>query len=191
MSDRPMSDRQRTFLSSLSTDREVPEELLTRIIPIVQELEPITTRQASSLIDHLLTLPRKASESEQAVPADKTATEGYYVRHGEVFVVVLSQAGRPYAKRLAVYEDCGVKTGSWEYAPGAHRTLNDDDRLTAAEAARLGKLHGFCVRCCRTLDDVRSVAAGYGSTCAKREGWPYPTLDEARRMVEESEAARV
>jgi hypothetical protein len=42
-------------------------------------------------------------------------------------------------------------------------------------AAAYGKRTGCCSFCLRTLDDERSLSAGYGPSCAKKYGLPYPT----------------
>lgn len=54
----------------------------------------------------------------------------------------------------------------WWLAEGVHR-------LTAAEAAHYGRLYGRCVFCGRALSDDRSIAVGYGATCAKHHDLPW------------------
>jgi hypothetical protein len=51
--------------------------------------------------------------------------------------------------------------------------------MTAADAAALGLSHGYCIRCCKELGGESLSAAvsakiGYGETCARKMGWPYP-----------------
>ncbi len=50
----------------------------------------------------------------------------------------------------------------------------------AKVAAEYGKLSGRCCWCNLKLTDPRSTAVGFGATCAKNWGLPYPTLSEAR-----------
>lgn len=43
----------------------------------------------------------------------------------------------------------------------------------AGTAAAYGKLTGCCCFCAKTLDNPKSLAVGYGPTCAKNYGLPY------------------
>ena len=53
--------------------------------------------------------------------------------------------------------------------------------LTEAEAGAFGRQFSFCVNCGLYLDDDRSLAAGYGPTCAENNHWFYPTYDRGLR----------
>ena len=53
--------------------------------------------------------------------------------------------------------------------------LGDLGADPAGVAAAYGKRTGCCSFCLRTLDDERSLSAGYGPSCAKKYGLPYPT----------------
>lgn len=117
------------------------------------------------------------------------AEAGFYVRGDEAFKVQWNLARtHTYAKRFVISHEDGVKRASWEYAPGVGRDLAAEGLtpMTAGDAARIGLSHGFCVNCCRTLGGVSlsahvSALIGYGETCAKNNGWPYPTGVAAQR----------
>ena len=60
--------------------------------------------------------------------------------------------------------------------------------LTAAEASAFGKGIGRCFNCMSIgrpghLSDDRSLAVGYGETCATHNGWWYPSADEAGKIL--------
>lgn len=84
---------------------------------------------------------------------------------GEYIQVRLSKAGRTYGK---------VWTGSgWEYRGGAVSGLSAATLLTAEQAAEFGHTYHQCVNCAKALTDDRSIAVGYGPTCAAKHGWPW------------------
>ena len=116
------------------------------------------------------------------------AAPGYYVRpaDGKAVVVLQSKrnADRTYGKVLNFPAD-GSRP-SWVYTPGAGYTVADLRPMGAADAAELGLSHGYCIRCCaplggETLSAAVSALVGYGETCAKRMGWPYPKGVVAQR----------
>jgi hypothetical protein len=56
-------------------------------------------------------------------------------------------------------------------------------QMTQDEAAAFGRQYSFCCNCAKYLDDDRSLAAGYGPTCAANMGWHYPSYDEASTIL--------
>ena len=82
-----------------------------------------------------------------------------------------------------------VTEGHFDYIPGGTRVLGalladgEARALTQDEASAFGRLHSFCCACGRDLDDDRSLAAGYGPVCARNLGWWYPTMAEAREIL--------
>lgn len=173
---KPASEKQTALIARLLTEKATPAGFVAN---------PTTSAAASAIIDFLFTCPRIAKPA-----AEDAAGPGYYVRDLQVFVVVENKAKtNVYAKSLEIVP-ADPATGrqasaSWVYAPGVARTFTAAERLSAQEAAALGHAHGFCFRCCKALNDKRSVAAGYGETCAKRLGFPYPTLAEAEAILVE------
>lgn len=99
-------------------------------------------------------------------PAHPVTEPGIYFKDGDYYKVVPNQAGtRLYAKVWNGHE--------WVYDSGAIYNLYAEQRVTAEQAARFGKVTGACVFCSRLLTDERSVSAGYGPVCAEREGLPW------------------
>jgi hypothetical protein len=118
----------------------------------------------------------------------KNAEPGYYVRpaDGRAVVVVVSKrnADRTYGKILTYPAD-GSRP-SWDYVAGAGYSVADLRPMTAADAAAMGLAHGYCIKCCaelggETLSAQVSALIGYGETCAKNLGWPYPKGVVAQR----------
>ena len=118
----------------------------------------------------------------------KNAEPGYYVRpaDGRAVVVVQSKrnADRTYGKILTYPAD-GSRP-SWDYVAGAGYSVADLRPMTAADAAAMGLAHGYCIKCCaelggETLSAQVSALIGYGETCAKNLGWPYPRGVKAQR----------
>lgn len=94
--------------------------------------------------------------------------EGFY-RHEGVFVEVqLSQSsGKPYAKRW------NPDAEKWEYEAGLYFKLRGAVPLSAEDAKAFGDLYHHCIFCGLELTDDRSIAAGYGPTCADNRGLPW------------------
>jgi hypothetical protein len=123
----------------------------------------------------------------------RNAAPGYYVRpaDGKAVLVVTSKqhADRTYGKVLNFPADGGRP--SWDYTPGAGYTVADLRPMTAADAAAMGLAHNHCIRCCAklgpadpakpTLSALVSARIGYGETCARRMGWPFPKGAAAQR----------
>lgn len=185
----PASSRQIAFLDTLHAER----------VPFGYDPDgTYDVKQASALISLGKQASRKVVQTVAIEP-------GYYVMPDSVvYVVVRSKqnAERTYAKVLvltthyplcdghestsgdvmgeAIYCDgsCqkGTTTGKWVYTPGAVRDLVGLAPLTVEEAAKLGRKHGVCMVCAKTLmDDVRkgpdgltSIQRGIGPTCSKR-----------------------
>lgn len=106
--------------------------------------------------------------AEKAAQPAVPATEGWYRRGDEVFQVVRSEIGNLYAKKLVPPTKPGKTGWSFEYAPKVAQQLSGDDRLTLAEAKRLGSLFGICVVCGSELSNPTSVAEGIGPVCSGR-----------------------
>lgn len=78
----------------------------------------------------------------------------------------------------------------WDYEPGLRWSISEETKMPAERAAQIGLATGVCVRCLIPLTDPRSVAVGYGSTCARNEGWVYPKLAEVRALRAATPAVR-
>jgi hypothetical protein len=147
----PATDKQVRYLASLVDKHELPGDF---VVP-----DPLTRTDASELIARALTCPKKT------VP---TVELGYYLYEGDVFTVVENQAKTgTYAKRLRI-EGGDKPRAKWKYEPGMMNALAGAPRLTVAEAASLGHLHGVCVVCGKRLTDPESVTRGIGPVCITR-----------------------
>jgi len=131
----------------------------------------LSQRDASLLIDQLLSHPKEKQEAE---PVTRTVTpaleEAFYVLDDDIYRVVTAKtSGRKYAKVLKVFEAAdGSHRGRWEYAAGVIFHLSEDNRVTAEIAATWGHAWGLCCFCGATLTDPRSAELGYGPVCAKK-----------------------
>jgi hypothetical protein len=98
-------------------------------------------------------------------PAHPVTEPGVYYDGESYYKVVWNQA------QTALYAK--VWDAEWVYAPGAIKSLYAEQKVTAEQAARFGKLWGSCVFCSRLLTDERSVSVGYGPVCAEHNGLPW------------------
>jgi hypothetical protein len=152
------SDRQVSFIKDLLAQRAIPADLH------VQDLATISKSGASLLIGRLLALPKSAPVRPAVSPAVRpSVVEGVYFKGGQVYRVKPSATGNLYAKVLV--------GNSFEYAPGAVRSLTLDDRMSLEQAEAFGLQFGVCVVCGRELTDAVSVARGIGPVCAKKGWW--------------------
>ena len=101
---------------------------------------------------------------------------------GECQNVSLSRNG---GKQCLVIDEDG-KGGLSYWVGGGTIVRTTGSLLTQEEATALGKLHGFCVCCGKSLSEDQSLAVGYGETCAGNNGWWYPTPKEAREILQRS-----
>lgn len=159
------SPKQEALIGRLFVERDITvlgaADALT--LSMIQDENSVSSRDASRLIDALLSAPYRQARP-QAAP-------GYYIQGDDVLVVVTNREGtRTYAKRLQIEQAPERKKASWVYAPGVGSTLAGFVPLTVEEAARLGHKHGFCVVCAKALTTPASVDAGIGPVCRKRLG---------------------
>jgi hypothetical protein len=144
---------------------------------------PKTSFDASRLITLLRGMPSdKAAERANRPEPD----EGFYNTSEGIVLVYRARSGHPTTK---TYSD-----ERWNYTgQKMFDHCNADNMMTAQEVAELGRRisgdgKGMCVVCLAegrdpTLTDERSIAVGYGAVCAGRFGWPYPTKEEAERIL--------
>ena len=115
---------------------------------------------------------RPGSTRMAATPTDAPAptaprppiTEGLWRVNEEAFRVSRSgSSGRLYAARL------DPRSGRWQFAPGAMRTVAAGGvPMTREQAAAYGRRSGRCCCCGRELTDPASIAAGIGPVCAAK-----------------------
>lgn len=127
-------------------------------------------------IAHVKACSKHAPTTTEPVVTRTPVTEAGMYRKGETIFKVqkaVHGSGHLYAKRLHVLPSDRAVRGEWvkatfEYAPGALKTLAAEDRLTLEEAKTYGALYGTCIVCGRTLTDEKSIAAGIGPVCASK-----------------------
>jgi len=133
-------------------------------------------RLSENQVPHVARLTeRVATGSTGEVPA------GLYRLGDDIVKVYITQNNRLGTKVLT-FTDEGK--ASFVYRSGLMSRLRADMRLTADEARAFGRQHSICCNCAQALDDDRSIAAGYGPTCAQKNGWKYPSQAEAAAILQ-------
>lgn len=108
---------------------------------------------------------------------------------GQVIRVMSTRTSGQLVAKLLV-RDSYHGDWQWEYlGKRGLRGLSADTAMTAAQATAWGQQYQQCVNCFAELEDKRSMAAGYGPTCAKNHGWVYPSMAEAEVILAAREAA--
>lgn len=154
----PITHKQIAFIDRLWSERNTEE--INK-----PQLDHLSKYAASSLIEYLLTLPHRSTESSQA-PA--VAEGRYAVEFDGVLRFYVVQHGR----------------GRWDGRTFVQRQVSDEEmRISFAEQrqalakiaedprealVRYGHELGMCGVCGRTLTDEASRAAGIGPICTKR-----------------------
>lgn len=112
-----------------------------------------------------------SADAYRAHRASNPVTDvGMYLRPADGAVLKVQPGrytGNLYAKVLRYDATDPGRSASWEYVPGAIRTITADDRMTLAEAEEFGKAIGICCVCAALLTDPKSIARGIGPVCAK------------------------
>lgn len=172
------------------------QDLVADITLLKANLSVLDAKDASFALSLCSQFERKGALSEKQLPYVKsliakvvkvlggdtpetTTTDvanGIYFKNGEYCMVYTTGKGYTAGKVLAI----NGNKGKWIYQKGiiARLALTNNDRLTAEQASVFGRTHAFCVFCVKDLTDQRSLAVGYGPTCADKHGLPYPTMDE-------------
>jgi hypothetical protein len=170
--------------------------ILETMMNVMEEGKAVSKREVSDLITALKQCPYKERKGERKPPAKvlDTIPEGRYATVG------VTAAGA-----VDFWEVDKPQNGKWRNrtfingivgAPGDWRRLRSPRVTTNAAAEAIGKdiqgaarLFGYktrtCGRCGSPLSKDQSRAAGYGRHCAELLHWPYPTKDEAKRILNE------
>lgn len=162
-----VTDKQEAFIAKLAAGRALhpmDQEL-------VENVQCLTRKDASALIDRLLAAPKKSLPA----PYTQALEVGMYrTTEGDILRVYLGQqSGMNLVKRVVGTPASGY---SYDYVGSAHRVSSGKSvlgivevtRLTLEEAKSWGKMTGHCIVCGRRLDDPVSVDAGIGPVCAKK-----------------------
>lgn len=188
----PASPKQTSFIATLLKDREVPADYAKLASA------PFSSKEASTIISHLLAQPRKPQTAAATIPFEGIAKLLQTAKTHLKFPKVRLQT--PDGKRVVIgmAGDRAKHPGSLNVTDGGHfgenvwygRILTDGtyeghapadviDLLTrfaadpATVAGELGRLIGNCCFCGLPLSDERSTAVGYGQTCAGHYGLPW------------------
>ena len=134
----PATDKQVAFIGRLREERGLPAT--------ATGLGHLTKKQASSMIEELLAMPKPAP-APQAPALKHTPSEGMHRIGDDIFKVqrAVHGSGHLYAKRLVPGEGYGSKA-RFVYAPGALKNLNESTLMT--------------------LTNEESIEAGIGPICA-------------------------
>jgi hypothetical protein len=175
-----MSPKQLNFARKLMTERDVPvagqspEEagLIARAEDMMETpmTRFVSTREASSVIDWLLGLPRKPAEPG----TDGQPEVGIWILPDGTIVQAKENKAKTnvYTKRWV--EIRGERLvdateehvhGEWDYDPSLKRQLGEARKMTLDEAKEFILRYGQCVRCGRRLKAADSVERGIGPVC--------------------------
>jgi hypothetical protein len=171
--------RQLQLIDELVTDLGLEGDVKTQVYAIAKAPDARPSMEVRDLITGLIER-KKARRAAAPSNATPNAAPGYYLRADGAAIVVVEnkEKTRTYGKRFTP-NPAGRGRPSWEYAPGLGISVAELTPMTAADAARIGLSHGYCIRCCAelggdTLSAAVSAKIGYGETCAAKQGWPYP-----------------
>lgn len=129
---------------------------VTESAPKVTDVPPQTGTQVTPAVCYFKPKPKVA------------ATEGFYLKDGQVYKVAFNRAKtRTYARRLVVE----LGKPHWHYAEGLVFELNESHRVTPQAAKQYGDLHHYCLCCGRELTKPVSVDRGVGPVCWGRLGF--------------------
>lgn len=164
---------------------KVDPDLLADITILRGVVNDLPARDASFAISLIDQFDRKGTLSDRQVPYIKTllakATSDAPVGiHREPAVngnIVSVYIGKNGSKQTAVYDGHG--SFNWVRDGIVKFNLSDSTLMTQEDARAFGHANKFCVACLKELSDIRSMASGYGATCASNHGWHYCTTEEA------------
>ena len=171
-----MTDKQQAFIRRLLDERDIPDELETRLLDRLDG-DPIPVNQASDIIDWLLKQPYK----EQPVRTDGLdltgVPEGRYAVGDRFFKIDAPEAGKwagwVFVKEGSQYKEPtrfgSQRPGNTYYGEHADLLATVVDNPVAA-AQEYGRQTGNCAVCGRSLEDDVSVARGVGPVCWGRIG---------------------
>lgn len=159
-----VTPKQLSFIESLIRDRDVDVDY---------DINGLTARQASALIDVLKKAPFRAAKktgqkyvgNSHADTAHKTVvvSEGIYLVDDTVYKVQISKtSGMPYALKLVINS---YGSADFVFERGAIRMIRPENRISLEDAAEFGMRFGVCCQCGRTLTNPESIERGIGPIC--------------------------
>lgn len=188
----PATEKQISFIKSLLNDRDATFISDSRFLLTANAVagdKPVSKNAASDLITALKECPKQQGSTGQ--PAAELE-DGVYVHGDDTFKIVhaVHGSGQQYAKRLVKEIVDGEVVWSWEYeGKKPLNYLRPEHRMSEEQAKKFGLLYGICINCARPLTREESIHVGYGATCARNNGWHYPTKAELKAMTKEANAS--
>lgn len=193
----PATEKQAAYLLALLADR--PKWAESNLPGIM--LTKLTKREASYWIGKAKEAPAEAKADGSPTPTGKSympeIEDGIYKDAGGTFWKVyhtIHGNNSQVAKKLIIIptgtNDAGNPTYTYEFEYVGKRGLKGltaEMRLDEAAAKEFGMIYGFCVFG-HPLNRDESLHVGYGPTCAKKNGWWYPTKAELRKLRESEKA---
>ncbi|HEY6020994.1 MAG TPA: DUF6011 domain-containing protein [Candidatus Paceibacterota bacterium] len=159
-----ITPKQRDFIATLVRDRDVD---------IDYDIDGLTAKQASALIDMLKKAPYRAAKNPGQRYAGNSAVKpssnlhavdaGIYVVDDTVYKVQVSKStGRPYALRLVIN---AYGSADFVFESGLIKLIRPEHRISIEDAAEFGVRFGVCCQCGRTLTNPESIERGIGPIC--------------------------
>lgn len=197
------SDKQVKFITSLLKDRiggAMSRVVVPEVVALYEKAKawseipedertapfPLTRADATKVINGLLGCPPRPNDAWPMVPAGK------YVIKGRDGISMYYEVSKPESGRWAGFSFLSQLTGrpgDWGRTKVRDQKQDTVMRAIAADVVGAARAFGdkFCIcgRCESPLTNIRSRAAGFGATCAKKLGWPYPSKAEAQVMLNE------
>lgn len=191
----PATDAQVAFIHQLLDQKDTSRvaEMFDRFILdtlsriTAKKPKPISKREASDLLSALNQCPLKP-------PVDlyPNVPEGKYAIQHDSGEVEFWEVNRPQEGKWKGYtfpSHIVGGVGDWQRMRSPRATIDHAMEIIASDPIKAASLFGYktrsCGRCASPLSTVRSRAAGYGESCAAKVGWPYPTKQEAQKMLRE------
>lgn len=166
------TDKQVSFIKSLVAERPSFRDAENLHDDVIENL---TRRDASNLIDRLLSTPKEVTQQAGASGAAPQVPNGRYALEDEDGVVKFYRVNTPAEGRWAgfTFVDAQASDDLHPIRNRQHKAevLEAIAADPAAAARRYGVEIGSCGICGRTLTDEVSRAHGIGPVCRAKTGW--------------------
>jgi hypothetical protein len=188
------SEKQKTFIRALLAERagNWEAEDIRASLNEARLSGTLTLEAASEAIVSLLKIP-KAGTAQGAVDAKVpegryalSAGDGHFVFYRVACPTTGSWAGHVFVSQLL------GSAGNWDEQRLSRKVTSVVLARIAADPEEAARTFGLkasaCGRCGSPLSNTRSRAAGYGEICAGKQGFFYPSENEAREILDERAA---
>ncbi len=191
----PATEKQLAYLKALLEDRPKWASYTAELAEAVTQ--GLTKRSASYWIGEAKKVNAEPKADGSPTPTGASympeIEDGIYKDDGGTFWKVyhtIHGNNTQVAKKLIIIptgiNEAGNQTYTYEFEYVGRRGLKGltaEMRLDEAAAKAFGMIYGFCVFG-HPLNRDESLHVGYGPTCAKNNGWWYPTKAELRKLRE-------